>query len=131
VLAAAGLLAGRPATTHHAHYDELAQIDPSVVIDAEARFVDDGDIVTSAGVSAGIDMALGFLLASFGEQAARQAPRKWSMSGTRTSGMTLSRFTKKVCNQNAPNVSGALFRYYPVFTESLAECTGVHPSHHG
>jgi len=58
VLAAAGLLAGRPATTHHAAFDELAQIDPSVLPDTEARFVDDGDVVTSAGVSAGIDMAL-------------------------------------------------------------------------
>lgn len=58
VLAAAGLLAGRPATTHRDHYDDLAEIDPSVVVDTEARFVDDGDVVTSAGVSAGIDMAL-------------------------------------------------------------------------
>ncbi len=58
VYAAAGLLAGRPATTHHAALDELAQADPSVLIDAEARFVDDGDVITSAGVSAGIDMAL-------------------------------------------------------------------------
>jgi transcriptional regulator GlxA family with amidase domain len=58
VLAAAGLLSGRPATTHQDHYDDLAEIDPSVVIDTEARFVDDGDIITSAGVSAGIDMAL-------------------------------------------------------------------------
>jgi len=58
VLAAAGLLAGRPATTHHDHYDDLAEIDPSVIVDTEARFVDDGDVVTSAGVSAGIDMAL-------------------------------------------------------------------------
>lgn len=58
VLAAAGLLAGRSATTHWAHYDELADLDPSILLDAEARFVDDGDVVTSAGVSAGIDMAL-------------------------------------------------------------------------
>ena len=58
VLAAAGLLSGRPATTHQDHYDDLAEIDPSVIIDTEARFVDDGDVVTSAGVSAGIDMAL-------------------------------------------------------------------------
>lgn len=58
VLAAAGLLAGRPATTHWEHYDELTEIDPSIVVDTEARFVDDGDVVTSAGVSAGIDMAL-------------------------------------------------------------------------
>ncbi|WP_050758499.1 DJ-1/PfpI family protein [Xylanimonas cellulosilytica] len=58
VLAAAGLLAGRPATTHHEHFDELVAIDHSVVVDTEARFVDDGDVVTSAGVAAGIDMAL-------------------------------------------------------------------------
>lgn len=58
VLAAAGLLAGRPATTHHEHLDELVAADPSVLVDPGARFVDDGDVVTSAGVSAGIDMAL-------------------------------------------------------------------------
>jgi transcriptional regulator GlxA family with amidase domain len=58
VYAAAGLPAGRPATTHWAALDELAALDPSVMIDTEARFVDDGDVVTSAGVSAGIDMAL-------------------------------------------------------------------------
>lgn len=57
-LAAAGLLAGRPATTHHNHYDELTSLDPSILVDTEARYVDDGDVVTSAGVSAGIDMAL-------------------------------------------------------------------------
>lgn len=58
VLAAAGLLAGRPATTHWGAFDELAEADPSVLPDTEARFVDDGDVITSAGVSAGIDMAL-------------------------------------------------------------------------
>jgi len=58
VLAAAGLLAGRPATTYWSAFDELAAFDPSVLADTEARFVDDGDVVTSAGVSAGIDMAL-------------------------------------------------------------------------
>lgn len=58
VYAAAGLLAGRPATTHREAFDELAALDPSVLIDTEARFVDDGDVITSAGVSAGIDLAL-------------------------------------------------------------------------
>ena len=57
-LAAAGLLAGRPATTHHDHYGELTDLDPSILVDTEARFVDDGDVVTSAGVASGIDMAL-------------------------------------------------------------------------
>ncbi|HUD69556.1 MAG TPA: DJ-1/PfpI family protein [Acidimicrobiales bacterium] len=58
VLAAAGLLAGRPATTHWASLDYLASLDPSIEVRRDARFVDDGDTVTSAGVAAGIDMAL-------------------------------------------------------------------------
>ncbi|HEY0118189.1 MAG TPA: DJ-1/PfpI family protein [Cellulomonas sp.] len=58
VFAAAGLLAGRPATTHWGSFDELVGLEPSVLADTEARWVDDGDVVTSAGVSAGIDMAL-------------------------------------------------------------------------
>ncbi|GAA4728691.1 DJ-1/PfpI family protein [Isoptericola chiayiensis] len=72
VLAAAGLLAGRPATTHRDHYDELARIDPSVLVDTEARFVDDGDVVTSAGVSAGIDMALHLVARLESPEVARQ-----------------------------------------------------------
>lgn len=58
VFAAAGLLAGRPATTFWGAIDALAELDASVLVDTEARFVDDGDVITSAGVSAGIDMAL-------------------------------------------------------------------------
>jgi transcriptional regulator GlxA family with amidase domain len=56
VYAHAGLLDGRPATTHWASLDALAGFD--VRVDREARFVDDGDVITAAGVSAGIDMAL-------------------------------------------------------------------------
>ncbi|GAA3876215.1 DJ-1/PfpI family protein [Streptomyces lacrimifluminis] len=58
VLAATGLLEGRPATTHGNHVERLAKIDGTVDVRADDRYVDDGDIVTSAGVSAGIDMAL-------------------------------------------------------------------------
>ena len=58
VFAAAGLLAGRPATTYWDAFDELVGLEPSVLADTEARWVDDGDTITSAGVSAGIDMAL-------------------------------------------------------------------------
>jgi len=52
----AGLLDGRPATTHWSALETLGGYGAQV--DADARFVDDGDIVTAAGVSAGIDMAL-------------------------------------------------------------------------
>jgi len=58
VYAAAGLLRGRPATTYWGALDELRALDPSVQAREHERWVDDGDIITSAGVSAGIDMAL-------------------------------------------------------------------------
>ena len=58
VYAAAGLLVGRRATTHWASLNLLSELDPTVITDVDARFVDDGDLITSAGVSAGIDMAL-------------------------------------------------------------------------
>jgi len=75
VLAAAGLLAGRPATTYWDAFDELADLDPSVLADTEARFVDDGDVVTSAGVSAGIDMALHLVARLESPQMARRVRR--------------------------------------------------------
>ncbi len=76
VFAAAGLLAGRPATTHFSAFDELAEIDPSILLDTEARFVDDGDVVTSAGVSAGIDMALHLVARLESADAARAVRRE-------------------------------------------------------
>lgn len=56
VYADAGLLTGRRATTHWGSLDHLAEL--GAVVDPDARFVDHGDVITSAGVSAGIDMAL-------------------------------------------------------------------------
>ena len=58
VYAAAGLLSGRPATTHWGSLDKLAELDPTIDVRPQDRFVDDGNVVTSAGISAGIDMAL-------------------------------------------------------------------------
>lgn len=75
VYAAAGLLAGRPATTHWASLDHLRQLDPSIDVRDEERFVDDGDVITSAGVSAGIDMALHLVARLAGTERARQVRR--------------------------------------------------------
>jgi len=50
VLAAAGLLVGRPATTHRDYLEKLAKTDGSVAVCEGVRYVDDGDVVTSAGV---------------------------------------------------------------------------------
>lgn len=57
VYAAAGLLHGKPATTHWGAVDLLASLDPSITV-VDERYVDVGEVITSAGVSAGIDMAL-------------------------------------------------------------------------
>lgn len=58
VFAAAGLLKGRAATTNRGAFDDMARLDPSIELRRGAQYVDSGDIVTSAGISAGIDMAL-------------------------------------------------------------------------
>jgi transcriptional regulator GlxA family with amidase domain len=58
LLGAAGLLDGRRVTTHWEDVDDLRQAFPRARVEAETRFIDDGDLVTSAGISAGIDMSL-------------------------------------------------------------------------
>jgi transcriptional regulator GlxA family with amidase domain len=58
VYADAGLLDGQPATTHWSAFDELLPLGREITPRPDGRFVDNGDVVTAAGVSAGIDMAL-------------------------------------------------------------------------
>ena len=58
VLADVGLLDGRPATTHWQYLDTLQDLGDDIELRPAERFVDDGDVITAAGVSAGIDMAL-------------------------------------------------------------------------
>jgi transcriptional regulator GlxA family with amidase domain len=68
-------LSGRPATTHWESLDLLSELDPTVKTDVDARFVDDGDLITSAGVSAGIDMALHLVARLAGTERAREVRR--------------------------------------------------------
>jgi transcriptional regulator GlxA family with amidase domain len=75
VYAAAGLLRGRPATTYWEALDLLQQTDPTIELRPRDRYVDDGDVITSSGVSAGIDMALHLVRRLAGEDRARQARR--------------------------------------------------------
>jgi transcriptional regulator GlxA family with amidase domain len=75
VYAAAGLLRDRPATTHWGSLELLAETDPTIEVRAEDRFVDDGDIITSAGVSAGIDMALHLVKRRVNADRAREVRR--------------------------------------------------------
>lgn len=75
VYAAAGLLTGRPATTHWASLQKLADLDPTIDVRGDERYVDDGDLITSAGVSAGIDMALHLVRRLAGDERAAQVRR--------------------------------------------------------
>lgn len=75
VYAAAGLLSNRPATTHWRSLDLLAQLDPTIEVRPHDRFVDDGDVITSAGISAGIDMALHLVKRLAGADRAREVKR--------------------------------------------------------
>lgn len=75
VYAAAGLLTGRPATAHWQALERLTEIDPDVEVRGGERFVDDGDMITSAGVSAGIDMALHLVVRLAGKERAQDVRR--------------------------------------------------------
>ena len=69
-LARTGLLDGRPATSNKVAWDWVLEQGPKVDWKRQARWVDDGDIVTSSGVSAGIDMALDLIARLRGEEIA-------------------------------------------------------------
>jgi len=75
VLASAGLLRHRPATTHWASLETLAAIDPTIEVRPDDRWVDDGDVVTASGVSAGIDMALHLVARLVSDDRAREVRR--------------------------------------------------------
>ncbi|HEY2940541.1 MAG TPA: DJ-1/PfpI family protein [Gaiellaceae bacterium] len=75
VLADAGLLDGRPATTHWGSLEMLPTLGRDIEVRPEDRFVDSGDIVTAAGVSAGIDMALHLVARLHSPERAREVRR--------------------------------------------------------
>jgi transcriptional regulator GlxA family with amidase domain len=75
ILAAAGLLDGRSATTHWKFADALRRLHPDVQVDDGVLFVDDGDVLTSAGLAAGIDLCLHIIRSDHGAQVANSVAR--------------------------------------------------------
>jgi transcriptional regulator GlxA family with amidase domain len=75
-LAHAGLLDGRRATTHWGFADELAARFPEIEVDASVLYVDEGAVMTSAGVSAGLDLALHVIRSDFGAAAGAAVARR-------------------------------------------------------
>lgn len=75
VYADAGLLDGRPATTHWSTVDRLAELGTDVEVRPDDRFVDSGEVITAAGVSAGIDAALHLVARLSSVERAREVRR--------------------------------------------------------
>jgi AraC family transcriptional activator FtrA len=76
VLAAAGLLAGRRATTHWRHVDALRALYPDIEVLPDVLYVDEGDVMTSAGSAAGLDLGLHLVRRDFGPEAANTVARR-------------------------------------------------------
>jgi transcriptional regulator GlxA family with amidase domain len=76
VLAAAGILDGRPATTHWLYAEEMTRRHPAVRLDPSVLYVDDGDVLTSSGTSAGIDLCLHIVRTDHGAATANALARR-------------------------------------------------------
>ena len=87
-LAAAGVLDGRRATTHWAWCDRLARGYPGIVVEPDSIFVKDGHVYSSAGVTAGIDLALALLEEDHGRQKVRTVARDLVMYLQRAGGQS-------------------------------------------
>ena len=86
VLAAAELLDGRRATTHWHDAPTLAALHPAVTVDPDVLYVDEGDVLTSAGVAAGIDLCLHMVRADHGAERANRVARRIVVAPHRSGG---------------------------------------------
>lgn len=76
VLAAAGYLDGRTATTHWSSAEHFQRLFPRIKVDADVLFIDDGDVLTSAGVAAGLDLCLHVVRGDHGSAVANEVARR-------------------------------------------------------
>ena len=86
ILGAAGLLDGRPCTTHWRNGEALRERFPTVLLDPDVLFVDDGNIITSAGTAAGIDACLHLVRRELGSAAANTIARRMVVPPQRDGG---------------------------------------------
>jgi transcriptional regulator GlxA family with amidase domain len=134
ILAAAGLLDGRCATTHWHFADQLAKSYPEVKVDSRPIYVRDGDVYTAAGVTSALDLSLSFIEADFGSDMARWVSRAMVTYLHRPGNQAqMSMFTSAPASDNdvvrkvTDHVSGRLDA--DLSTESLAQLARVSPRH--
>jgi transcriptional regulator GlxA family with amidase domain len=133
ILAAAGLLDGRRATTHWARAAEFARTYPQIRVEPDRIFISDGTVWTSAGITAGIDLALALIAEDLGEAAAKRAAQQLVIYHRRPGGQ--SQFSA-LLEANRPGS-----RFSPVLTwarerlderlsvERLADQAAMSPRH--
>jgi transcriptional regulator GlxA family with amidase domain len=119
VLGAAGLLDGRRCTTHWRYVEELAQLHPDAKIDPDVLFVDDGDLITSAGTAAGIDACLHLVRRELGSAVATRIARRMVVPPQRDGGQ------RQYVELPVPGCSAESLS--PVLTWMLENITVEHP----
>ncbi len=133
LLAEAGLLRGRKATTHWANCDDFARRYPDVRLNRERIFVRDEHVWTSAGITAGIDLALALIEADLGEHVARRTAQQLVAYHPRPGGQ--SQFAAFVELGGHSGRFGDLIGWMreriadPLPVESLADRAGMSPRH--
>lgn len=131
VLAAAGLLDGRRATTHWGRTADFQRRFPRVKLEPDLIFVRDGHVWTSAGITAGIDLALGLIADDLGEDVARDVARQLVVYHRRPGGQ--SQFSALLDMDGAGDRFAALLRWAgerlqtPLSVEDLAEQAAMSP----
>lgn len=132
LLAAAGLLAGKHATTHWAHVDEFRRAYPKVKVEPDQIFIRDGDIWTSAGITAGIDLALALIADDLGEAVAKRVAQELVVYWRRPAGQ--SQFSA-LLDIDRPSRFSAVLSWArerlsePLSVEQLAERAAMSPRH--
>lgn len=131
VLAEAGLLDGRRATTHWSRTDHFARTYPKVKLDADRIFIRDGEVWTSAGITAGIDLALALIEEDLGADIARRVAQQLVVHQRRPGGQ--SQFSALVDLGGRTGRFGDLMDWIrahlgePLTVERLAEHTAMSP----
>ncbi|MFE0820654.1 GlxA family transcriptional regulator [Streptomyces sp. NPDC058847] len=134
ILAAASVLSGRRVTTHWRHAQLLARAYPDIRVEPDSLFIEDGDVITSAGISAGIDLALSLVEHDYGADLARDVARHLVMFMQRPGGQSQFSAPLKVRVPRSPTlrVITDLVAAQPALkhsTDSLADLAGVSPRH--
>ena len=133
ILAEAGLLDGRRATTHWWNTQDFVSSYPKVKLEADQIYVRDGNIWSSAGITAGIDLALAMVAEDFGEEVAKSTARQLVVYHRRSGGQ--SQFSSLLELKAPTGRFGALLSWArehldaPLTVEDLAEQVGMSSRH--